>query len=76
MLLKHNEIKQILVSAIRCDGTVNVEIELINGKFIDLYCLSLKQADSIEFGTWNTINIDDRMLIRTFEQEMRQNGVN
>lgn len=76
MILIKKDIKHVSVSHIRCDGTVNVALELNDGTFIDLYCLSLKQADSIENGHWSTIKVDPRMLTRTFEQECQQNGVN
>jgi hypothetical protein len=69
------------VSAIKCDGTVNVSISLNplgSGEYIDLYCLTIKQVELLE--EWLTfknrdISIDNRFLSQTDAQWLSQNGI-
>lgn len=76
MVLNKAEVLRIQSGAIRCDGTVNLDIEFNDGRVITLYCLTLKQADNVEWSNWVSLHVDDRMLTRSFEQEMRQNDNN
>jgi hypothetical protein len=75
MKLSKAQIKDISFGAVRCDGTVNLTIELNSGEIVDLYSLSLGQADSVTYGKWTTLDIPEQFLSRSDEQFLSQNGV-
>jgi len=75
MKLNIETIEYMDFSHIRCNGTVNCYIELKDGQSLELYGLSLRQADQLEALKKGTVNIDDRFLSQSSEQWLEQNGI-
>jgi len=74
-----SDIEDISSGAIMCDGSVNACIYLRNGSYIELFGLSLKQADQLELSfknkTVESFNVDSRLLEQSDSQWLKQNGV-
>ena len=80
MKLDLDAVKTLDVSHLRCDGTVNVYIELTSGQAIELFGLTNRQACSLETVMKRqfergVISLDTRFLVQTEELWMSQNGI-
>ncbi len=69
------------ISHIRCDGTVNIDVNLSEEMYFSIYGVTVSMANKLEKvilkkSNRGIIKVDPRMFVRTLEQELRQNGCN
>ena len=80
MELKRSVIKCLVIGAMRCNGTHNIILDLIDGTDLELFGVTPSQLDQID--AWFRVNvqestliIDDRMIIMNEELWLSQNGI-
>jgi hypothetical protein len=75
MTLNKKDVKEISVSHIKCDGTVNACIYMKDGSELELFGLSIGQSRSLEKMRWSEILIGEQLLSQSEAQWLRQNGI-
>lgn len=74
-IINRQDIQEVSASAIKCNGTVNVTLYLNDGSALDIFGLTIKQADNLESLKFESIKLDARFLKQTEDQWLSQNGI-
>jgi len=77
LIIYSNDVFNVLISHERCDGTHNISIELQDGSVVELYGISRRVINNVEYNLTHpdmSLAFDERFLIQTKERWLSQNG--
>lgn len=77
-VINSNEVSSVIVSHMRCDGTFNVYITMNDGSDIELYGISSRVIEQVEYNLTHpdmSIKFDNKFLTQTMELWHSQNGI-